>query len=165
MELPASYLDTSLVSGLANQDLAEAEAHALLRLLQYHKQGKLRLLTSEVTYEEIAKVPAQFRAKHEVIYLLLTDVPTVETYRTNYGLPLRGVGGGRREDPLFTSLKDILPDEEDARHLFQAAKNGVGYFLTADRRTILSRRNQIRSACNMIAALPTEMLQIIENST
>jgi hypothetical protein len=50
---------------------------------------------------------------------------------------------------LFGSLKGILLDEDDARHVFQAAKNEVAYFVTADERSILRFREAVERSCRI----------------
>lgn len=105
----SAYLDTCVVSGIAKGDLTDADADALLVILQAHKAGALRVVTSEVTAAEYLKVPSQYRNKHAFIYSLLVDVPVAQTHRTGSSLLLMGVGGGRREDPLFTQLKELFP--------------------------------------------------------
>ena len=95
--------------------------------------------------------------------MLLTKIRTAATHWTDSGLTLLGVGGGQRTDPLFKSLKAILPDEDDARHVFQAAKNGVQYFLTVDERTILRHRQAVEQCCELKAVDPEQMLQVINS--
>jgi len=75
-----AYLDTCIVSGLAKGDLSLAEEAALLRILQARKAGSVELFTSEVTREEISKIPAEHRTIHFVIYGLLADVPLAKTH-------------------------------------------------------------------------------------
>ncbi|HVE61704.1 MAG TPA: hypothetical protein VNA26_07790 [Chitinophagaceae bacterium] len=132
MSEPTVYLDTCIISGLAKADLSIDDLEALHDLLEKHKNGKIHPLTSQVTKEELEKIPPTFRTQHKIVYNLLKDVPTAQTYQTDSGLMLMGVGGGIREDPVFTALKNLLPGEDDARHIFQATKNGVSKFVTTD---------------------------------
>ena len=121
------YVDTCIISGIAKRDLTEGESTALLKILQLRKQGTLEVVTSEQAAVEIARIPPAHRRPHELVLSLLAEVPIVQTHRTDSGLLLMGVGGGRREDPIFTLLKTTLPDIDDAHHIFQAAKNGAQY--------------------------------------
>jgi hypothetical protein len=134
---PTVYLDTCIVSGIAREDLASAEQDAVRGLLRLYKSSRLDLATSEVAQDEISRVPERFRSPHETIYLLLRDVPVARAEWTDSGLTLLGVGGGRREDPLYTSLKELLPDALDAQHVFQAIRADADYFVTSDSKTIL----------------------------
>ncbi len=59
----------------------------------------------------------------------------------------------------------ILPDELDARHIFQAAKNGLDYFITRDEETILKYAAEIESAVGILAFLPTELLSRLGGSS
>ena len=131
------YLDTCLVSGLVKRDLRTLELSALRTILRAHKSGAIAIVTSHVTNDELGRMPEDARAPHEDIYALLEDLPQAVESRTDSGLTLMGVGGGTREDELFTQLKTMLPDVDDARHLFQAIKNGADYFVTDDERTIV----------------------------
>ena len=163
--MASAYLDTCVVSGIAKGDLASETEAAVLEILRIYKDGKLGLVTSETTATEIHKIPAQYRAKHEMIYNLLANVPVAATHRTDSGLTLMGVGGGTRVDPLYSALKAIVPDEQDAVHLFQAAMNKVKYFVTTDNKTILRYAMNIRSACGVLAVSPLELVAEISNET
>ncbi len=156
-----AYLDTCIVSGVAKGDLRLEEEEALLKLLQAWKHGAISLVTSSIAKDEINRIPSRYRVKHEIIYNLLNDVPVAQTHRTDSGLLLVGVGGGRREDPLLQALKGLLPDENDALHLFQAAKNGVTYFLTGDRSTILKHCKKIEEVCNVRAVRPVQLANLV----
>jgi hypothetical protein len=155
------YLDTCIVSGIARADLPVAEQEAVVGLLKLYKAGRVDLVTSDVAQSEIARVPAQFRARHETIYLLLKDVPVARAEWTDSGLTLLGVGGGRREDPLYTDLKSLLPDEADAQHVFQAIRADADYFATTDVKTILRFAADLRERHGLVAALPTACITSI----
>lgn len=157
-----AYLDTCIVSGLAKEDLSDEELDALLRILEEHKGNKVHLVTSDLTKRELEKIPARYRRKHSVIYSLLSDVPIVPAFRRGRGLSFGGIGGGVRVHPILARLNTELPDEADAQHIYQAARNKVSYFLTTDCRTVLSRKVKIEDICGVKAVSPTEFLTIIE---
>jgi hypothetical protein len=159
-----AYLDTCIVSGLAREDLSPSQQAGVASLLQLYKADRVDLVTSEIAKEEIAKVPEQFRSRHETIYLLLRDVPVARASWTDSGLTLMGVGGGRREDPLYRELKQMLPDDADAQHVFQAIRAGADYFVTTDARTILRFAEPIREQHGIVAALPSDCAKSIEAS-
>jgi hypothetical protein len=161
--IPATfaYLDTCLVSGLVKQDIGQ-EYEPLLDLLQRNKAGALRLVTSHVAKEEIDKIPPIGGALHHVVYALLRDVPEAAEARTDGGLMLMGVGGGRREDPRFGELKTILRDLDDARHVFQAVANGVPYFVTVDIRTILSKASELEERFGVLVRRPSQLIAELE---
>ena len=167
MPILTAYLDTCIVSGLAKQDLKTEEHVALRRILETQKQGSLSLVTSQVTREEIEKIPEAYRSQHETIYYLLSDVPVARAFQI-YSRGLMGMGMGmgmgagiRRLHPILAKLNTLLPDEADARHLYQAARNDVQYFLTTDAHTILSYREQIEDICKVKAVNPQEFLEIL----
>jgi hypothetical protein len=163
MESLLAYLDTCIVSGLAKGDLAQADIEALLKVLQRHKDRAVSLVTSRVTKEEIDCIPRKYHLLHEVIYNLLVDLPVVKAFRTDSGLMLMGVGRGIRLHPMLAKRITLLTDEADARHLYQAARNGVRYLITTDARTIVSRKAEIEEISDVLAVRPTEFLSIPED--
>jgi hypothetical protein len=157
-----AYLDTSIVSGLAKEDLKEDELEALSRILEQHKQGNVSLVTSTITQEEIKRIPEDYRRKHDTIYNLLVDLPVMREVFSGGGLSL-GLGlslGSGGFHPMYSKLCALLPDKTDARHIFQAARNDVQYFLTTDRRTILSYKEEIEQISNVKTVNPLEFLNI-----
>lgn len=157
---PTAYLDTSLVFGIASQDLDD-EQDALLEILRASKQGTLNLVTSHVTSEEIQK--GTDTGLDEAIYALLKDVPAVEE-QWLFPRPVTNRGGSRLGGPEVVkeadlgALESILPHEEDARHVFQAVRNHVDYFVTVDRRSILRYADELRSSFGIHAVLPSELI-------
>jgi len=157
-----AYLDTCIVSGLAKEDLPTAEQEALGDLLAFHKKKQIDLVTSVVTQEELKKIPPSARRRHEIIYNLLTDVPLTRAKIANTGLLLMRAAGGTIEDPLYTELKKILPDENDALHVFQAMKSGCIYFVTTDRKTILKHRTKVfLKFSEFMTMSPVDMVTLI----
>ena len=130
----------------------------------------LTLVTSDVTKKEIEAIPAPARNPHEAIYSLLRDVPTVPTVQAGslrvmvVGRSGRRHGGGvflggcRKywEEPKFTELRGLLPDESDAHHVFQAISAGATHFVTTDERTIL--RHAAELARWIAAVLASELV-------
>jgi hypothetical protein len=131
-------------------------------LLRLRKAGRIDLVTSPLVEEEISRYAGEFRELQQDIYALLTDVPSAPEARTDSGLTLRGVGGSI-EDPTFTALKSILPDTEDARHVFQALSNGVDYFVTDDQRTLLSRAAEVEARFSILLRLPSQVVQDLQS--
>jgi hypothetical protein len=60
--LPTAYLDTNLVSALARLHIHEDEVAALFALVDLMHEGRIALVTSSVTKEEIDRVPPEHRA-------------------------------------------------------------------------------------------------------
>jgi predicted nucleic acid-binding protein len=154
--LPTGYLDTNLLSGLVKEDVGVAELAGLRDLLRRRKAGEIELVTSDVADQELARIPEEFRSRHEDIYLLLDDVRTVAEEQRFASLPLL-LNSYIEIDPLLEQLAEILPDHDDARHIFQAAKNGIDYFLTCDRKTILSRADAIEAVAPIKVRSPRQL--------
>lgn len=151
---PIAYLDTSIISGFAKQDLKRPELNALFDLLGQFKSGAVQIVTSKVAHDELLQNQGDARY-HEALYNLLIDVPLAAENDPS-GMMLMGVGGG--EDALFTKLKALLPDLEDARHIYQASKNDAGYFVTADEKTILRHAQEIDELCGIKARSPSQVV-------
>jgi hypothetical protein len=152
-----AYLDTCLVSGLAERDIRPVELEALRTLLRAHKARRIALVTSHVTHEEIGRMSEAKRAPHEDVYALLEDLPEAVESRRLASLPLL-LNSVTRDDDLFAELKTMVPDLDDARHLFQAIKNGADYFVTDDERTIVSRADKIEAHYPIKVRLPSQLV-------
>jgi predicted nucleic acid-binding protein len=166
----SGYLDTNLIIGLVEEDLG-AELPALRELLRRRKAGEITLCTSHVASEELARGSQQASGRNEDIYLLLDDVPVVdEQFRAPgvlgtvaFGGGYLGGGGGPIvQDAALAQLLKILPGEDDARHVFQAAKNGVDYFVTCDVRTLLKHAAAVQSAVGIAVRLPSQVVAELE---
>ncbi len=141
------YLDTCIVSGLAKEDLAANEQEALAELLELHKAGRLKLVTSHITKQEISKIPSRARLRHSMIYNLLENIPAVRTVKT---------------DPLFRKIREIVPGEEDAKHLYQALKSNSWYFVTTDKKTILKHRIKLfLDVKELMVMSPSDMMTLL----
>lgn len=55
-------------------------------------------------------------------------------------------------------LRAILPDENDARHLFQAISNDVEYFVTYDKATILRHTAAIEQEFSIRVRSPSQLV-------
>jgi predicted nucleic acid-binding protein len=159
---PIAYLDTNLVSALARKDQPD-EVDALFELVDLMHENRIALVTSTVTEEEIEAVPEEHRAAHEGVYALLRKIPSVDEQMV-WPTILTNRGGSRLAGPAFVkeadlgTLEEILRDVNDARHVFQALKNGATYFVTADKRTILSRAGKIESAFPIRVLAPSQLV-------
>jgi riboflavin biosynthesis pyrimidine reductase len=65
-------------------------------------------------------------------------------------------------DDDLTALRLLLPDENDARHLFQAIKSGVEFFVTDDQRSIVSRATEIESRYPIRVLLPSTLVSELD---
>lgn len=160
---PRLYIDTCIISGMAKLDLSPQEIESIEKLLETYDAGEMELVTSGIAKQEIEKVPEEFQAKHRIIYLLLSKVPVAHSKSTT-ALSVMGIPGPGREDPLYAKFKQVLPDSEDAEHIFQAYKNRAQYFATVDQKTILRYRKQIEDCSGLKLGTPTELLNVINKT-
>jgi hypothetical protein len=164
-------LDTCIVSGITKQDLKPEQQKAILKLLEYRKNGIVSIVTFKIAKDEIEKIPEEYRYKHQAIYLLIADVPVCRTV-TIHGRGLMGMGMGMGTgagtivpDPLYKALKKLLPDEQDAKHVYQASKNNIQYFLTTDEQTILLYSDKILEISEVMAISPVEFYNLVTNAS
>lgn len=160
-KIPVAYLDTCILSGLAKGDLKIQENAAMSDLLRLQKENKLKFVTSEHARDELSQSPVDKNRVDHIIYNLISGTPLAAPTHAGM-LTLLGVGGGPRENPLFSELKALLPDLGDAKHLFQAKSSNVDYFLTADERTILHNRKILQERYGITVILPSELLVQIQ---
>lgn len=126
-------------------------------------ENRITLVTSAVASEEIEAVPKEHRAPHEGVYALLRKIPVAEEQML-WPTMLTNRGASRVTGPAFVkkadlgALEELLPDVNDARHIFQALKNGASYFVTADKQTILSRAAEVESAFPIRVVAPTQLV-------
>jgi hypothetical protein len=158
---PKAYLDNCLVGGLVQDDVDPAESDALYRLIDLSKEGRLALVTSSVVKQEIDRVPPEHRAPHRAVYAFLTELPTIEETEL---MPRALTPGSGLTGPLLLghhdlgSLSSILPDWDDARHVFQAVQNGCAYFVTVDAKTILAHAPEVESAFPFRVLKPSQLV-------
>lgn len=166
------YLDTNLLSGLVKDDIDATELIALRELLRLRRAGAIDLCTSHITREELEKLPPGARAHHEDIYFLLDDVPIAGEHivvgmlgTAVYGsVPYGGVL--HIEDADLSLLRSIVPDRDDARHLFQAIRGGhVDYFITADKKTIVRFAAEIEAAFPLLVRTPSQTIAELESAS
>ena len=151
------YLDTCLISAIAKSDLKIKEQQALTSLYNRYISKEIELFTSEHVEEELNKIPVQYRQQHLDIYEMFSSVPKLRVG----GLTRMGPGGGPMANPkkrIMNSLTTLLPDEDDAWHLFIASQNRISYFVTADESTIIKHKDKIKNICGLEVLLPSKYL-------
>lgn len=157
------YLDTNIVSCMINNDLIEEEINAIEQILSFWDSGVIEIRTSKITEDELKNIPVESKSNHLALYKLIRKVPLIPEATTNSGLLLMGVGGGTREDPLYTQIKTIL-ELNDAKHMFQAIKNNMDIFLTADKK-IINKNNMIKPLSMIEIVKPTQLFQRLSDTT
>jgi hypothetical protein len=126
--LVKAYLDNFVVSAIAKKD-TPAELDAL---------GKVNLVTSELTLEEIKPYRGSSRPEMEEMFEILEKVPIVRWD----DLSVNSYGDGRtwvntlmiQNDPIYGELlKSGVKPDYDAQHVFVAFKNMCDAFLTCEK--------------------------------
>ncbi len=165
MATRACYLDTNLIIGLAQEDLPPPEMAALLALLKLRKTGDVSLYTSRVAMEELGRKASSGPRAEDVIYLLLDNVeetPEDVTMPSVFGSAPYGVatfgGGYAVTNEMLGRLRTILPDDDDARHIFQAAASGMDCFVTCDAHTILKHTAKVEAEVDILLRSPAQLV-------
>ena len=143
-----AYLDNNVVSAIAKDDTPQ-ESAALDRLLTAKEEGKIDLVTSELTLTEIKKYEGPWRKQLERTFRLLEKVPVVSWDKL---LGMHSYGNERtwittpliQTDEQYGALLSFGVKTVDAQHVFVAVRTGCDVFLTCDG-GVLDRAERIRS--------------------
>jgi predicted nucleic acid-binding protein len=157
------YLDNTVVSAIAKDD-TPTESDALDRLLAAYYQGKVDLVTSELTSQEIARYAGPKRTRLEQTFQRLQLVPVVQ-WDELLGIHVYAdqwtcINSPMIErNPLYDSLLSLKLDRKqiDAQHVFVAAKQGCDFFLTSDGR-VLKRAGAVRQLCGVTVWKPSDFV-------
>lgn len=156
-----AYLDNNVVCAIAKDDTPK-ESDALDRLLAAYERGKVDLVTSDVTLDEIKKHEGPNRVRTEQTFRRLKNVPVVAWDKLlgmhSYGDAHTWISSPlvQRED-LYTSLLSLGLEVVDAQHVFVAAKQDCNVFLTCDR-GVLGRARGIRQLCGLGVLKPSAFM-------
>lgn len=149
-----AYVDTCIISGIVKSDLKSTDQEAVQHIFTSFIEGKLQLCGSTVALDEINRIPAEYRTPHEDTYRMLNIMKGSTFEWIDEGTPSSAV---QRPDidPIYIEMRDLLPDENDARHLYLAKKNGATTFITADKNTILVHAEKLKKDYGITATNPS----------
>lgn len=151
------YLDTCVISNYVRSDANIADELALQKISSYAKKGKLTLFSSTVALEEIKKIPEEFRNNHLNKYRTLTTIRGSTAWIDENHQTLE-------THPNYQILSKILPDKNDARHIWLAKENGIINFITTDKKTILSKSLELKEKSGMYVFNPSGFNKLLHNS-
>lgn len=150
--LPKAYFDTCVISGLVEEDLKAEDQIALLDLMSFVEDSRLTICTSTEARGELAAVsPPERRDRHLEAYEAIRTLTKEDADWLDPEEPFT-----EEAQQVLERLRQVLPNEPDARHLAHAAMHGVHDFGTADRRTILNHRSQIEEVSGVAVWSPQE---------
>lgn len=140
------YIDTCIFSRLLDLRIKKKELIALELMTQ---NSSIEFMTSEKTLEEFLNTKDDKRRLS--LKILFRLINKVQSHNTSYEEPAlfgnimfgEAPWGGSvtRYNPIFEKLETIF-DKDDADHIFQAISNDCDYFITLDKKTILSKVDQ-----------------------
>lgn len=156
-----AYLDNNVVSAIAKDD-TPTESGALDCLLAARDAGKVELVTSELTLDEIKRYSGPARKQVERTFRLLEKVPVV---RWDELLGIHSYGDSRtwinspliQNNLLYDALLRIGLKSIDAQHVFVSSKQACAAFLTCDR-GVLARADGIQKLCGMAVQRPSVLV-------
>jgi predicted nucleic acid-binding protein len=153
-----AYLDNNIVCAIAKDDYP-AESDALDRLLKAKDEGKVAVVTSEVTFQEIKRYGGPYRPPVERIFRLLEKIPIT---RWDELVGMHSYGDERtwittpliENNPDYSALLALGLETVDAQHIFVAAKRTCDAFLTCDK-GILQRAPDVQKRFGLIVQRPS----------
>ena len=168
------YSDTSSLFSNANRHADaknQQEAAAIADLLEVHKQGKIRMLRSNLSRHELEKTRS-VKQKDALLrdFLLLVPVAKDEKVLGFDSIQTDPFGGfvtnplvsDVQDEPLVERLmKELGLRKPDAQHLAQAISNKADVFLTRDEEHFIKQRLTIESQFTIKVRLPSELLSEI----
>ena len=153
-----AYLDTCVISGLAKNDLKTSESDAMVALLSAESSEVIRFVTSTSALDELSRIPDEHKTPHLAIYHLLEKVRALKEPSLTRMAPWGG-SMGNPDRRIWSFTRTIVPAESDADHLYQAHQNNARFFVTVDHATILRYKTDIERDLDMIAFLPSELVE------
>lgn len=110
---------------------------AVEQLLSEAEAGSLRIATSTAAWVELRQIPPEFRAPHSNVDYNLERLRASTAWLEDAST-FKGAAA-----ECYARLREVLPDEMDARHLTHATMHRSDAFITTDSRTILRFRDEI----------------------
>ena len=151
--MPSILIDTNMISGIAKRDLPPQELKAAAQIMGWVQSSWATVAASTVARDELDRIPLSKRGQHDVVFNALNVLKThsgVTYFDPNSGSVI--------ENPTYKSLRNLLPDEPDARMLAIGEEHGQEFFWTFDHKSILSRRSQVEAICSIKPRLGTEIV-------
>jgi hypothetical protein len=143
MTLHKVYVDTCIFSKIIDDTFNDDSLYALEAICD---NTSIILQASDKVLEEINNTKdKRTKIRLKVIYKLISKIQRMETkiLKDGFSFPLQFpfIFGHYEEDPFYSDIKEIFT-EHDAEQIFNASKERCDFFLTEDKKTILSRKEK-----------------------
>lgn len=158
--MSSAYLDTCLVSALVKRDIEERELNALVEILLRFERAELALVCSDAVEDELAKIPSDDRRPHLQQLRVFERIPRLAPGGITRLSPM-GMPAPNPYRALWDKLQALLPDNDDAEHVFITWTNRIDYLVTVDSRTMLRHKTAVQALCGVWLVLPTEFLDAL----
>jgi hypothetical protein len=142
--------------------LSLEESEAMVAMLADRTDGSIEFVTSAVALEELQRIPDEHKLPHLTIYHLLGKVRAL----SEPSLTRLGLTGGPAANPdrrIWSRAHEILPDKEDAQHLYQVIRHQVPFLVTVDAKTILKHKLIIQKEIGVHCCKPSELIEFCDN--
>jgi hypothetical protein len=122
-------------------------------MLRLHSEGKIGVVTSEVTRQEMETWRGKNRPPAERVFYLLEKVEFIQDHTVHGFANQEGPMGTVcsyplvSDDPVSRKLREIGLGRTDAHHVMLAIHNGCDYFITCDTKSILKYRLAVEAKC------------------
>lgn len=157
--MPRAYLDTSVISALAEQDRPRSEQEAINGLMDLVEDSGLAVCTSTEAKGELRQIGDEDRRDRH-----MGEYDTVQTLQREADLLDPDEPFTDEAPDTLERLQSVLPDETNACRIAHAAMHRVEDFVTTERRTILSRASEVEQASGVSVWSPSEYLTAIAES-
>ncbi len=154
------YFDNCLVGALVKAD-HPAEMPALAALMREHAAGRISIVASTEVLGEIERLPSKYQGPHLDVWNHLKRLPAANVSWVDEA----ATPTVQTTDSDYKTLRGILPDETDRRHVLHAIRSHVEYFATVDKHTILKHKGPLEAAFPTKFATPAEIARALHLAT
>jgi hypothetical protein len=125
------------------------------------KSGAIVFWASTHVRDELDGIPAKYRQSHLDVYESVYHIAAHPTTNWIDDNPHSNTYQQATAHPMYSAIRRILPQEIDARLIFQTYANGVRDFLTLDERTIIRYRKELQSEVGINTWTPSGFVENI----
>jgi predicted nucleic acid-binding protein len=153
---PLVFLDTCVFSAAARGD-QPSHTSAISVLLDSANAGVIHAIASSRVRDELARIPVKYRAPHLAALSRTSEFPkSLVTW-----LETRADVASIQTDSRYRELSTILSGSTDPALVVDALDAGARYWITVDKKTVLSKRSALQSLVPIEVLDPSECVQAL----
>lgn len=153
MRQPVIYLDPSVIGDAMEGRMRPRDRAAVCRLAAMLEDHLLSFYAPGEAKEAIARIPAQSRERHGREYAALRIF-----HDTKAGWLAEEPATELDQDPDYVTLRSLLGDPTDARHVLQARTAGVRDVVAADSSPLLREAGELDARLGLRVFRPADYL-------